>query len=183
MHKADSSSLAESTAHLETLSKEELIGLTKLYSKLFVAVDGFWYLAVKELVDEDTATACDFWVWDKYIRYEFKRLKRLMNIEGDDLAAFATTIRWSPWLLPWTYELTQEGKDKLTFTVLECPTLQAFAKEGAGREKTFCPQVEAQILQTIVEAFNPRGKAIPIVLPPEAREANICCRWQFVIVE
>ncbi|GAG27580.1 unnamed protein product, partial [marine sediment metagenome] len=43
---------AESTTQLEKLSKAELIELVRLYSKLFLAVDAFWYLAVKEIVDE-----------------------------------------------------------------------------------------------------------------------------------
>ncbi|MDR9458938.1 MAG: hypothetical protein RI591_02160, partial [Dehalococcoidia bacterium] len=58
--------LVDFTAQLEELSKAELIELVQLYSKLFLAVDGFWYLAVNALVDEDTATACDFWVGEKY---------------------------------------------------------------------------------------------------------------------
>ena len=48
--------LVDFTVQLEELSKAELIELVQLYSKLFLAVDGFWYLAVNALVDEDTAT-------------------------------------------------------------------------------------------------------------------------------
>jgi hypothetical protein len=150
-----------------------------LYAKFFVAIDGFWYMAARELVDEDTAIRCDLWVWDKYIRYEFKRLRQLMKIEGDGLDAFASILHWSPWKLPWSYDLNLEREDQLTYTVLECPILQALEREGAGRENTFCRQVEAQILQKVIEAFNPRGKVIPVALPPETRDTDICCRWQF----
>jgi len=174
---------AEYTAQLEGLSKAELIELVRLYSKLFLAVDGFWYLAVKEMVDEDTATACDFWVWERYSPYEFKRLMPFRYITGNDLEAFATALGFSPWLSNLNYRLTHEGENKLTLTVLECPTLQALKREGMGRENSFCRQVEPQLFQTIIQSFNPKGIATPIELPPETRGSSICCRWQFSIEE
>ena len=183
MDKAESSRPGESTAHLEALSRTELVELVKLYSRLFLAVDGFWYLATKELLDEDTATACDLWVWDKYIRYELKRLRALMKTESDDLEAFTTAFGLSPWSSNISYSFTKDGENMLTFTVLQCPTLEALKKEGAGRENTFCQQVEAKLFQMYIQSFNPRGQAIPVALPPETNEARICCQWQFIITE
>jgi len=175
--------LAEWETQLEELSKAELIELVRLYSRLFLAVDGFWYLAVKEIIDEDTATACDFWVWDRYTPYEIKRLMQFRKLEGTDLAAFATSFRLSPWFSNLTYRLTQEGEKMLTLTVLECPTLQALQREGAGRENTICWQVDPEIFQKYIQFFNPKGKANPIELPPRTSGSGICCRWQFVIEE
>ncbi|MCK4362017.1 MAG: hypothetical protein KAW13_01895 [Dehalococcoidia bacterium] len=183
MKEANGGWSAESTAQLEKLSKAELIQLVRLYSKLFLAVDAFWYLAVKEIVDEDTATACDLWVWERYSPYEFKRLMSLMNIKGNDLEAFAAASSFSPWFSNLNYRFTREEDNKLTFTVLECPTLQALRREGAGRENTICQQVEPRLFQIIIQSFNPKGKVIPIELPPEASKDSICCRWQFSIEE
>ncbi len=183
MDKAEGTRTAESTAHLEALSRAELVELVKMYSRLFVAVDGFWYLATKELVDEDTATACDLWVWDKYFRYELKRLRQLMKTESDDLGTFITAFGLSPWSSNLSYSFTQDRENMLTFTVLQCPTLEAIKKEGAGRENTFCRQVEAKLFQMYIQSFNPRGQAVPVALPPETNEARICCQWQFVITE
>ncbi|MGB2799468.1 MAG: DUF6125 family protein [Dehalococcoidia bacterium] len=168
---------------LEGLSKEELVELVRLYSKLFFAMDGFWYLAVRQLVSEDMATTCDLWVWDKYARYELKRLLPLMNIEGDDLAAFATAFSFSPWFSNLKHKFTREGENKVTLTVLDCPSLDAMRREGMGRENTFCPQVEQQLLQIFAQSFNPRARVIPIELPLKTSDDGICCRWQFVIDE
>ena len=171
------------TVQLDGLSKAELVELVRLYSRLFLAVDGFWYLAVKELVGEDMATACDLWVWDRYSPYEINRLIQLRNIKGNDLKAFATTFSFSPWFSNLTYKFTQEAENKLTLTVLECPTLQALEGEGTGRENTICRQVDPELLQMYIQSFNPRGKAVPIELPPRTSGASICCRWQFIIEE
>ena len=181
MKEAKSGRTAASTVQLERLSKAELIELVRLYSKLFLALDGFWYLAVKEIVDDETATACDLWVWDKYSRYEFKNIMPVRNIAAKDLEAFATAMSFSPWISNLKCKFTLEGKNKLTFTVLECPTLEAIRREGSGRENTFCQQVEPQLFQTIIKSFNPKGKATPIELPPATSTDNICCRWQFSI--
>lgn len=183
MKEVNSGRSAPSTVQLERLSKAELIELVRLYSKLFLALDGFWYLAVKQLVNEETATACDLWVWDKYSRYEFKKIMPLRNITGNDLEAFAAAFRFSPWISNLNCKFTLEGKNKLTFTVLECPTLEAIKREGTGRENTFCQQVESHLFQTIIQSFNPKGKAIALELPPATSTDNICCRWQFVIEE
>jgi len=168
---------------LEELSKEKLVELVRLHSKLFFAMDGFWYLAVRELVSEDMATTCDLWVWDKYARYELKRLLPLLNIEGDDLAAFAKAFSFSPWFSNLKHRFTQEDKNKVTLTVLDCPSLDAMKREGMGRENTFCHQVEQQLLQIFVRAFNPKARVIPIELPLKKSPDDICCRWQFIIDE
>ena len=52
---------------LEDFSKETLIELIKIYGRLYLSVDGFWFLAVREKVNNDTAIDCDLWVWEKQI--------------------------------------------------------------------------------------------------------------------
>ena len=178
MPKADGSSQRESTSHLEALTKEELVGLVELYARFFVAIDGFWYMAAKDFVDVDTAIRCDLWVWDKYSRYEVKRLMPFAKAEGNDLAAFATVFSLSPWLSSLDHSFTQQGENELTFTVKECPTLQALEREGDGRERAFCSEVEPLLFQRYVQAFSPSARAIPIELPPASRASNICCRWR-----
>jgi len=46
----------------EDLSKETLVRLLELYSRLLVTLDGFWYLSIKERVSNEEALACDHWV-------------------------------------------------------------------------------------------------------------------------
>ena len=166
---------------LEELSKAELVELARLYTRLFFAMDGFWYLAVKELVDEDTATDVDLWVWDKYARYEVKRLLPLLNLQNDNLASFARAFGFSPWFSNLKHAFTRDASNKLTLTVLECPSLEAMKREGAGRERTFCSQVEPQLLRMVVQAFDHRARVVPVDLPLKAGDDDVCCRWQFVI--
>ena len=166
---------------LEDLSREQLIDLARLYARLFFAMDGLWYLALMESFDEDTATELDLRVWGKYARYEAKRLLPLMNIPNDDLSEFPRAFALSPWFSQLKHVFTKEDNNTLTLTVLDCPSMEAMKREGSGREKTFCSQVEPQLLQMIVQAFHPRAKAYPVDLPLKETPDGICCRWRFVI--
>lgn len=177
------SDLERAMVQLEVLPREELVELARLYCRLFAAVDGFWYLAVKELVGEETATACDFWVWDRYTPYELKRLAQHRGIEGKGIHDFATCFSLSPWFSNLTYDLTPEGENRLIFTVRECNTLRSLEREGLGREKTICHQVDLEIFQRFAEHFSPRARVVPLELPPRQSGATICCRWAFIFDE
>ena len=106
----DSGSHTLPEANLEDLSKAELVELARLYARLFFAMDGFWYLAVKELVDEDMATAVDLWVWDKYARYEVRRLLPLLKLQNDDLTSFAKAFGLF-------LSTSESGPGKVSFTM------------------------------------------------------------------
>ncbi len=82
---------------LEDFSKETLVELLKVYSKLYLSVDGFWYLSVKEKVNNDTALDCDLWVWERQIKSELKRIGKALNIKGDDVEAFLKIFQMTPW--------------------------------------------------------------------------------------
>ena len=168
-------------ADLHQLSKEQLVELVRMYARLFLAMDGFWYLAIKEMMNEDTATEVDLWVWDKYARYEAKRLPPLVGAEGDDLARFATAFSYSPWFSNLTHGFTRDADGALTLTVYDCPSLDGMKREGQGREKTFCSQVEQKLLEMVSRAFNPNVEVTLVELPLKPTEDSICCRWRFMV--
>lgn len=168
---------------LEDFSKSQLVDLLNLYSRLFFAMDGFWYLALMESFDTATATEIDLQVWERYARYEARRLLPLMNIPNDDLSHFPTAFGLSPWFSNLDYSFVQKGPSELVLTVLECPSLEAMKREGTGREQTFCSQVEPQLLQMIVKSFHPQARVSPVELPLKQTRDDICCRWRFTLPE
>lgn len=161
--------------------KELLVELVKLYSKFYLAIDGFWYLSVMNKVDEAAATECDIWVWQKQARYEIKRLVSLLNLRERDIAAFFKCLQFSPWV--WNLEQRMEVKNKNLgiWTIMRCPTLEALEKEGKGRDKYFCKSVETRIFGSLASSFNPAIEFEYLKLPPKRHEGDFCCRWQFKI--
>lgn len=165
----------------ESFSRDKLLGALKLYSQLFLAVDGFWYLAIKERFGDDVAAERDLWVWDKYYRYETKRIKALLNITGNDVEALMKINQFSPWTANTHSKFELIDKNHCVVRTVHCPTLEAMIKEGKGREQYFCDRVERVMAEMMGHAVNPAIELRVLRLPPETIGSDVCCEWEYVL--
>ncbi len=166
---------------LEQYSKETLIDLVKLYSKLYIALDGFWYLSMKNEFNNDTAFRHDIWVWEKMHKREFKGLLDTLKIEKKDIKSFFKVFMLTPWMPQLDYKIDIKGPNVAIMTVTYCPTLKALEKEGEGREGDICRIMDAEYFRRCAAIFSPDLKVLPIVLPPREDRDGICCKWEFVL--
>ena len=166
---------------LEDFSKEALIELLRVYSKLYIAADGFWYLAVKERISNEEALACDMWVWERGTKYEMNKITKSLKIHGDDVIAVMKALQMTPWFRHCQYKMDILNRNEAIFTMTHCPTLEALEKEGEGREETICKVVEPMLLNKYAEFFNPNMKVRYLKLPPRRSKEEICCQWEFKI--
>jgi len=164
---------------IEDFSRDALVKLVKMYGRLFLAVDGFWYLSVKEKVNNDMALACDLWVWRKQCKYEMGRITKLLNIQGKDVVSLFKALQLSPWMLNFQYEMKIEKSNFGILTVIQCPTLEALEKEGEGRENSLCRAVEPVMFKAYAECFNPQIEVNYLKLPPRKNRDEIACQWEF----
>ena len=160
-------------------SVETLRDLLRLYSRLYMGLDGFWYLTVMEKFGNDAALDCDIKVWDRAGRYEMKNVTKQLNIQGNDAVAFMKALQLSPWY--WTVKSQVEIVDPNTaiLTVTDCPTLNALEKEGSGRENEICKIAEPIILRAYASFFNPDVEVTCLQSPPRESQDDIACKWQF----
>ena len=163
----------------EDFSSETLRDLLRLYSRLYMGLDGFWYLTVMEKFGNDAALDCDIKVWDRAGRYEMKNVTKQLNIQGNDAVAFMKALQLSPWY--WTVKSRVEIVDPNTaiLTVTDCPTLNALEKEGSGRENEICKIAEPIILRAYASFFNPDVEVTCLQSPPRESQDDIACKWQF----
>ena len=162
-------------------SPEFLGKLIELYGKLYIAIDGFWYLGVKEHVDNETALKVDLWAWDKATRYELKRLTELAGIRGDGIDSVLKLLQIVPWMQATEYKTEMESPKRGLLTVTRCSILEALEREGQGREKEICSTVDAAVLRSYAAFFNPNIKVEPQFLPPRADGEGLCCKWEFTL--
>jgi hypothetical protein len=164
---------------LSDFSPTTLAQLSRLYLQLYVALDGFWYLIVKERLGNEEALACDIQAWERVCRYEMLKIKGGLKIQGDDVAALMKALQLCPWFQ--LMECRMEVKDRSygLFTVSYCPTLAALEKEGEGRENEICTLVEPRILRAYAACFNPDIEVRCLKAPPRVNKDDICCRWEF----
>ncbi|MFC2002887.1 DUF6125 family protein [Chloroflexota bacterium] len=164
---------------LEDFSKEVLVDLVKMYTKLYMALDGFWYLTVKERHGNEEALTCDIKTWEKQSGYEMSKIAKQLNIKGDDVIAFMKALQFSPWYLHLEYQMEIINSRKAALTVTHCSTLLALEKEGEGRENEICNMVYPGLLKGLASFFNPNIEVRCLKSPPRQSENDICCKWEF----
>ncbi len=162
-------------------SAEFLSDLLRMYGRSYIAIDGFWYLGVKEHADNELALKVDLWAWDKETRYELKRITALAGIEGNGIDALFKFLQLVPWMQVTEYHLELESPKRGLLTVTKCSILEALEKEGQGREKEICTQVDGAVFRKYAAYFNPNIKVEPLFLPPRDDKQGICCRWEFTL--
>ena len=162
-------------------STDALVKLLKLYGKLYLAADGFWYLTVKERMSNEEALACDIQVWDKLCRYEMKCITEQMGIQGNDVATLMKAIQLTPWFWSMDYDIEIKGRNYAMYTVTRCSTLEALEKEGEGRESQICKIAEPRMLKCYASFFNPAIEITCLQAPPRKSRDGICCRWRFTL--
>ena len=160
-------------------SPETLAELLKLYAKLYIALDGFWYLTVKDRISNEEALACDIAAWEKVSKYEMKRITEALRIKGNDIVSMVKAMQLSPWFLH-TKGKTEifDGK-RAVMMITYCPTLDALEKEGQGRENDICNTFEPVILKRYAAFFNPGIEVQCLKSPPRKSKDEICCQWEF----
>lgn len=162
-------------------SYDTLVELLKLYSRLYLAIDGFWYLTIKKRVSNKEALACDMAVWEKMTKYEIARITKLLNIQGNDIAAMAKAMQISPFFRVIENKFELKDKCNAILTVTNCPTLNALEKEGEGREDEICNIFEPKIFKAYASFFNSNIEVTSLQTPPRKSKDGICCRWQFTM--
>ena len=165
----------------EDFSPEFLRNLLRIYGKFYIALDGFWYLGVKEHINNETALKVDLWAWDKATRYELKRLVTMAGIKGDGIDALFKFLQIVPWMQVTEYHAELESPQRGILTVTKCSILEALEREGQGREAEICHEVDSLVLRRYAEFFNPNIKVEPLFLPPREDREGICCRWEFTL--
>ena len=164
---------------LGDFSPTTLAQLSRLYSRLYVALDGFWYLAVKERLGNKEALACDIQVWERVCRYEMSKIRGELKVQGNDVAALMKALQLCPWFQLMKCDMEVKNRNSGMFTVSYCPTLAALEKEGEGRESEICTLVEPKILKTYAACFNPDIEVRCLKSPPRVNKDDICCQWEF----
>ena len=160
-------------------SHEALEKLITTYARLYMAMDGFWYLTVMERSGNDEAAACDIKVWDKLASYEMKHLKRAFNIEGDQVLTLLKCFQLTPWAWNLKTEFEIFNNNHGIMKVLHCPTVDVLEREGKGREDSQCNIIEVSINQAYARAINPGIKVTRLTSPPRKNKVDPYCTWEF----
>jgi len=167
----------------DKFTKETLLKLLKAYSEYMLRIDGLWYLTVMNKWGNDKAFDCDSKVWEKGTLWEMQTISSLLNVHGDDVATVMKYWQVNPWMWLYRYDVDLKNPNHAVLTINHCPTLISIEKEGTGREKRICHEVDTRDFGIRAHFFNPKIKVIPLKLPPRTDYSDCCCQWEFKIEE
>jgi len=162
-------------------SYDTLVKLLELYCKFYWAMDGNWFLSIKERINAEEALTCDLMTLEKMARYEMAKITEKFNIAGNDVIPLMKAIQLTPWYRQNQFEIDIKDGGNAILTITHCPTLQALEKEGKARESEICNVVEPKVLKFYASFFNPHISVKCLKSPPRQSESDICCQWEFSI--
>ena len=163
----------------EKLNKKILVKLLKTYSDQMFRVDGLWYVMVQDRLGTEEAYDLDIRVWDKAELLEIRSICDVLKIHGDDVATVMKYLQTYQIVWQRDYDIDLKNEYHAIVTYHTCSTLVALEKEGKGREKRQCQEIEQNMLRTRAHFFNPDIKVTPIKVPPRTDYTDICCQWEF----
>jgi len=164
---------------LSKFSPDTLADLLTLYARLYIALDGLWYLTIKERGGNEEALACDIINSEKVCKYEMAKIAKQLNIQGNDVVALMKTLQLTPWLQQTQYEIEVKNRNDAMLTITYCLVLDALEREGEGRENEICNIVCPKTFEADASFFNPNIKVDILKSPPRKSKDEICCQWEF----
>ena len=162
---------------LEKMSKEELIAMVKAHSRLFLALDGFWFLAVEEAYGYDAALEVDLDVWNKYFPYEAKYLRKKLDLKKEGIPGIVEVLKncaFAPAMSKVVVSEASEERGDIGY--YDCPSL--LAMEKAGRDQFTCNAGEC-LFDNFAKSIDPAVKCRMIGGPPRKSPEDVSCRWEF----
>ncbi|MBL7120088.1 MAG: hypothetical protein ISS53_05335 [Dehalococcoidia bacterium] len=166
----------------EDFSKDTLVELLELYSRLLVSLDGFWYLAVMQRIGNEVALECDKWAWEKVLgKYLVDDIAGILDVRGTDVADFMKLLQTRPMHFVIKEEIEVIDRNDALLTVTHCPTLAALEMEGEGRDASHCEMACSIMRRRHAQLFNPAIEVECLKIPPRKSKEDTFCQWEYKI--
>ena len=143
------------------------------------AVDGFYYLFIEEKYGTEVATEIDRKVWEVMGKVEARKIKKLFNIEKNDVPSVMKALSYSGWSMDLEDKEMIVEKNKGIIRNTACRVQNTRLKKGL---KEFgCKPVRWGFLKSFAKEFNPDIEVKCNVCPPDEHLDNLWCEWIFEI--
>jgi len=162
---------------LEGLTKEELIKMIKTYSRLFLALDGFWFLECENELGYDKALKIDLDVWKKYFPYEARYIRKKLDLKKENIPGIIETLKYTAFAPCMSkVQINEASEERGDIGFYGCPSL--LAMERSGRTDFTCNEAEC-IFEEYSKEFAPDLQCKMIGGPPRKSSEDVSCQWEF----
>jgi hypothetical protein len=165
---------------LDSLTKEELVGMLSDAAKLWLAHDGLWFQAVEREHGLEHAIELDAAAWERFTVLEARRIMKRLGIEpGGGLDALARALDHRLYALLNEQQVLRPAADRLVFRMNSC-RVQA-ARQRKGLPDFPCKPVGLVEYAGFARALDPRIQTRCLCCPPDDHPADHICAWEFTL--
>ncbi|MCK4348944.1 MAG: hypothetical protein KAW47_10040 [Thermoplasmatales archaeon] len=166
---------------IEEIPKEKLADFIFMHLRDMWAVDGLYYLGIEKEFGTESATEIDRKVWEVMGKIEARKLKKLFEISGNDIASMIKALRLSGWTLDLEDKEIDVKKDKTILRNVKCRVQNTRIKKGLT--EFGCKPVRWSFLKAFAKEFNPDIEVKCNVCPPDEHPDDLWCEWEFAMKE
>lgn len=162
---------------MESLPRETLIKLIKVYSRNWQTLDGLWFGNVEAACGLDTAVKIDLQNWDKQAMTEARRLREALSLRGSGISAILTILSFMSWQLTSPLFVSETETSSRAVIYYERCAVQE-GRRKAGKPVFHCQDMKLTLLSGIAKVVNPGVKIRCISCPPDEPKAGYWCKWE-----
>ena len=168
---------------IEDLSRDELLKLTNVYAKNWLAHDGCWFLAIEERYGMDTAIEMDTESWRRFTVVEAKRLIEFLQLgknSGIEGLKKALRFRLYASLNEDEISVSEDGRT-LEYRVKTCRVQSTRRRKGLNDFP--CKSVGIVEYGYFAETIDQRFETECVSCTPDITDDDYYCIWRFKLKE
>jgi hypothetical protein len=169
----------EDKAFLSKIPKEQLMDFLFLSFRNLWAVDGLYFLEIEKQWGIKAATEIDQTVWEIMGKIEARKLKEFFHIQGNDVAALMTALRYTCWALDLEESEIVLEKNRAVIRNTNCRVQKT--RISKGLPEFGCKPVRLGFLKAFAKEFNPEIIVKCTVCPPDKHTETLWCEWEFTL--
>jgi hypothetical protein len=162
---------------IEEIPKEKLADFIFMHLRNMWTVDGLYYLGIEDKFGIEAATEIDRKVWEVMGKIEARKLKKLFDIKGDDIASMVKALRLSGWILDLEDKEIILKKDSAIIRNVKCRVQNT--RINKNLDEFGCKPVRWGFLKAFAYEFNPNIEVLCNVCPPDTHPDDLWCEWEF----
>lgn len=166
---------------IDSLPREKLLELCKIYAKNWIAHDGCWFLSIEQKCGMKEAMEHDANAWRQFTVVEAKRLKQFLDLpEYAGVSGLAQALRFRLQATLTDPEIIIDG-NTVTYRARHCRVQDARSRKGLDYFP--CAPVGLQEYTWFAKTIDPRFETEVLSCPPDITDENARCVWKFTLKE
>jgi hypothetical protein len=167
---------------IESLDKDKLLELLKIYAKNWLAHDGCWFLAIEKKLGIEKAIEFDRDAWGQFTQIEANRIKEFLKLdENPGLEGLRQALKFRLYATINQQFSNLESPNVLIHYVKTC-RVQA-ARRRKGLPDFPCKSVGIVEYSLFAKTIDKRIETEVLSCPPDITNPEYYCIWKFEIKE